>query len=59
MKPRTLLAALLLVPLAALGPGPAAAPPAAEASANVEVFATGHGYGGDPAAGRILQVRLG
>jgi hypothetical protein len=39
--PRTLLAALLLVPLAALGPGPAPATAAATGSADVEVFATG------------------
>jgi glucose/arabinose dehydrogenase len=76
--PRTLLAALLLVPLAALGPGPAPATAAAAGSADVEVFATGlvyprglefgpdghlyvseHGYGGDPAAGRILRIRVG
>jgi hypothetical protein len=36
--PRTLLATLLLVPLAALGPGPVAAAAAAGAPANVEVF---------------------
>ena len=32
---------LVLVPLAALGPGPAAATPAAGASGDVDVFATG------------------
>jgi hypothetical protein len=53
---RTLLATLLtLASLAALGPAPAAAGPAAGGSASVEVFATGlvyrAGWSSTPAAG--------